>query len=174
MSRGVDTPSMAVLAGALGPTDAEKLWPHLTEVTFAPGDRLFVEGSPANSLYLLVDGAFEVSMGAVALGPASQGQWLGEVGFIDGGNATATVRATSAGRALRFTHAELITLPESDPSAAAVLLRAVTRDLADRLRASTVGIVEQVGEGQYRLRKPEENKSWLSQALSRLFGRRDA
>lgn len=167
---------LQLLEKALGADEAAVLWPHLSVARFSPGQSMFRDGVPSSHLYFVTEGTLNASVGTnsgpVGLGVVGPGSWVGEVGFVDGGPATANVIAGEPVVALRVTHDELMLLKDEHPHAAAVLMRAVTVQLADRLRASTAGIVEQVAEGRYRLRAPEENRGWMSNALGWLLGAR--
>ncbi len=164
----------AALASSIGKAEAEALWPHLTVESYRPGTKMFVEGVPNNHLYFVISGSLTASVGAstgaVSLGILSPGAWVGEIGFIDGGAATATIIAGERTKALRITQEEMMRLKDEHPRAAAVLMRTVTGQLADRLIRSTRGIVEEIADGQYRVREPEANQSWLSNALGWLLG----
>lgn len=163
-----------LLAESIGEEEARILMAHLWAEDFRPGHTLFMEGVPANDLYYLVSGSLTVTVqtagGDVSLGLVRPGAWIGEIGFIDGGAATATVKSAETSRVLRISHDGLMTLQAKHPHAAAVLMRTVTAQLAQRLVSSTAGIVEQITEGRYRLKRPEETRSWLSRALGSLFG----
>ena len=146
----------------------------LTAALFPPNRYLFRESVPSSHLYFVVSGSLVATVGTssgdVSLGVVRPGSWIGEIGFIDGGLATATVKAGEATRVLEISHAELASLQQNHPRAAAVLMRTVTMQLAQRLRASTRGIIEEVAEGRYRLRQPEENRGWLAHAMGWLVG----
>jgi CRP-like cAMP-binding protein len=161
------------LAAALGDDAAELLWPHLELVRFSANHTLFRDGVPSSHLYLVVDGnatvQHESSSGPLLLGVRGPGAWLGEIGFIDGGPATATVIVGEPVTALTIDHAALVELQTTHPHAALVLLRKVTRELAVRLQHSTAGCVEEVADGHYRVREAEQAPSWLTQALGWLL-----
>ncbi len=164
----------AALAGSIGKEEAAALWPHLTVESYRPGTKMFVEGVPSSHLYFVVSGSLTASVGAsdgaVSLGIVGPGAWVGEIGFIDGGSATATIIAGERTTALRITQAEMMLPKDEHPRAAAVLMRTVTGQLADRLMRSTRGIVEEIADGQYRVREAKANESWLSNALGWLLG----
>ena len=68
-------------------------------------------------------------------------------------------------------------LAEDHPEVASVLLRHVTRVLADRLHRSSSGILRQVSDEQFRVEHVEhveQNRSWLSRTLSWLVGASEA
>lgn len=164
----------AMLARSIGAEQAEQLIPHLEVEQFRPGMSMYREGVPSQYLYFLVQGSLTASVGAangaVTLGVVQPGVWLGEIGFIDRGPATSTIVAGEYCVALRISHDQMLRLQEENPHAASVLLRTVTRQLAERLKKSTTGIVEQIAEGRYRLKEPAEQRTWLQDALGWLTG----
>jgi CRP-like cAMP-binding protein len=106
----------------------------------------------------------------VTLGVRGPGSWFGEVGFVDAGPSTATVVARGPVSTLRIDHATLMRLSTDHPEVASALLRHVNRQMALRIAESSSGIMDHVGPGRYRLRKPDEVRSWTSRALSWLLG----
>jgi CRP-like cAMP-binding protein len=162
------------LAEAVGADGAELLHPHLEAVTLADGETVFVDGVASSHVMLLVEGElvvrYEAGGHVVELGTRGPGSWLGEVGLIDPGPATATVVSRGPSRILRVDHATLLELAHERPEVASVLLRHVTRQLAERLATSSAGIVEHLGPGQVRLRKPEEVRGFVSTVLRWLSG----
>lgn len=166
------------LAASVGTEEAATLWPHLELQKYRPGMVIFREGVPSQHLHFLVSGSLTVSIGtsdgSVSLGVIHPGAWLGEIGFVDEGAATATVAAGEPSLTLRISRDTLLELKNTHPHAAAVLLRTVTKQLATRLTRSTAGIVEQVAEGRYQLREAEENQGWLKLNLGWLLGIRSA
>ena len=166
--------SMSRLAATIGESEARTLRPHLRDNKLHAGAVLLREGEPASRMYFVVQGDLDVTVGAgesqVRLGSVGPGHWVGEVGLIDQGAATATVRARVDSVALSIDHGELMILQAEEPHAAAVLLRAVTRELGERLAISSSGVLRQVGEGEVRLSKPPKPESWLSDVWAKLVG----
>lgn len=164
-----------LLAAALGAEGAARLLPHLEAVDLADGDVILTDGAPSSHLYLLVGGELGIVHVApdgkrVDLGTRGPGSWIGEVGFVDAGPATATVVAKGPCRVLRIDHATLLRLADERPDVASVVLRVVTRQLAERIATSSSGIVEALAPGQVRVRKPEEVRGWVARALGWLVG----
>ena len=168
------TDPVALLAAAVGPEGAAQLRPHLEELALNDGEILFTDGVPSSHLCVLLEGELAVvyrgPTGTIELGVRPPGSWLGEVGFIDAGPATATVIAKGPCRLWRIDHPTVVRLIDEEPAVASVLLRHVMRQLAERIALSSSGIVEQVAPGQVRVRKPHEVRGWVSQALGWLLG----
>lgn len=128
----------------------------MTPVVLAAGEALLTEGVRDGDLYLMLGGELEVTVGGdLVLGRVGRGDWLGEVGLLDGGPASATVRALGPCRLLRLERADLERAKVDDPACAAELLRALLVDLTERVRRCSAGLV-QVEDGRWRLRSAED------------------
>ena len=163
-----------LLLETLGKDGAAVIAPHLTEEAVAEGERVFTDGEVSSRLVLLVSGGLQACHEdgghRIVLGDIPIGSWLGEVGFIDRGPATATVVATKPSTIMTIHHRQLMALAETEPHAASVLLRHVTRALAKRLHKSTSGIVTQIADGQFKVMPVEQQRGWLASVLGRLLG----
>lgn len=175
------SPHPSALAESLGMKEAALLAPFLDRVQVDAGEHVFTDGECAARVVFVVRGkleaAYEADHSRVVLGDHGPGSWLGEVGFIDKGPATATVTATEPTELLSLHHDRLLTLAEDHPEVASVLLRHVTRVLADRLHRSSSGILRQVSDEQFlveHVEHVEQNRSWLSRTLSWLVGASEA
>ena len=67
-------------------------------------------------------------------------------------------------------HAALLRLTNEHPEVATLVLRRANREMALRIAQSSAGIIEEAGKGRYRVRPPEEVRSWAARALGWLFG----
>ena len=109
----------------------------------------------------------------VSLGTISPGEWLGEIGVIDRGPATATVRARDTTTVLALSHAALLQLQEEAPEAGSAIVRDIARELAVRLRRSTTVVVHAINGGpREAIETKEEN--WVARAASWLLGGGDS
>ena len=104
----------------------------------APGDVLFRQGEPGDSLVLVLDGQLSVRVQGDAgesevarLGP---GEVVGELSFLDAEPRSATVSTPAGATVLHFTRAGLHAVARAAPRAAASILRNVLSDLSRRLR----------------------------------------
>ena len=174
MTAAAPADELALLAEAVGAEGAALLHPYLEGVDLPDGEPVFVDGQPSSHLVVIVAGVLAIRHEAngivVEIGTRGPGGWLGEVSVIDPGPATATVVCQGPARLLRVDHATLLRLTLERPEVASILLRHVTRQLAERLATSSSGIVERVGPGQVRLKKPDEVRSWVSTVLGWLVG----
>ncbi len=95
--------------------------------TFAPGDVLREKGEHYNSMYLVTDGGVEVdlALGTDPIRPSIEGLGLpiGEIGFLHGFPATATVIARAKTTALVLDDNTLTKIENQNPDLAVELLR---------------------------------------------------
>jgi signal transduction histidine kinase len=112
----------AFLTSALTDAQLAELVGAGDEIVFAPGDLLFVEGRPAERLWILLDGEIELSRriaseAIVVATMTTPGQWAGGLtAWGDADNAAgyrATGTAVSVGRAFALPSADLARLVES-------------------------------------------------------------
>ena len=87
---------------------------------FKKGDFLFRQGDASDRVFLVKSGEIEVwrEVGAdsVLLGHVRQGEWLGEMGVIEGRNKSATARASVEGEAEVFTVEQFLGRISTDPT----------------------------------------------------------
>jgi CRP-like cAMP-binding protein len=118
--------------------EIEALVARLPQVQVAAGDGVLREGTPSESVYLVWDGGLVITLDvhgkATEVGHCKRGSVVGEIAFLDGGAASATVTAVETSTLLRLDRALLETLRVSDPRIATSLLRALCRSLAARIR----------------------------------------
>lgn len=84
--------------------ELEQLKGYCSEVVFSPGEALRTKGLLSVDMYLLIDGEVEVKLerdgrtaSVISVGGGSP---IGEIGFLTGRPATATVTAKTASRTL--------------------------------------------------------------------------
>jgi len=105
----------------------ERLQVRCESVNFAPGDKLRQKGQHYSTMYLVTSGRVEIDLGKgkdklePPVGPA--GLAVGEIGFLRGLPATATVTALSDVTALKLDDAILTRLEVEAPEVAVALLR---------------------------------------------------
>jgi NTE family protein len=128
--------------------DGLELFAHLSEAERAElasrfeqralqrGDVLMREGAPANALYVVVSGRFDVTVAgrSTPLSEIGPGQPVGEIAFLAGGTRTATVTAMRDSLVLRLDRNAFDRLVALNPD----IWRAMTLTLAGRLGAVTM------------------------------------
>jgi len=104
---------------------------HKAEV----GEQLTTEGAPVSALMLIAAGQVSVEIGDQAIARMGPGSFVGEMAFLTGSTASATVVAIHPTRLMKIDHARLKTLLVIDSQIAAVLHRLLGADLAQKLRS---------------------------------------
>ncbi|HEV8392518.1 MAG TPA: cyclic nucleotide-binding domain-containing protein [Dongiaceae bacterium] len=99
------------------------------------GEQLTVEGMPVPALMLIAAGQVSVAVGDAIVARMGPGSFIGEMAFLTGGSASATVTATHPTRVMKIEQSRLKTLLVIDNQIAAVLHRLLGADLAQKLRA---------------------------------------
>ncbi|MEM7024525.1 MAG: cyclic nucleotide-binding domain-containing protein [Pseudomonadota bacterium] len=106
--------------------------------SFAIGDTLIQEGHPIQSLFLIRSGTVEVTRmlrgKQVSLATCTAGEVFGEIGFLDGNPATATVTAVEPVRALEINRIRMSVYLRMDDQIAKTFYRFLCHILASRLR----------------------------------------
>jgi cAMP-dependent protein kinase regulator len=113
-----------------------------------PGDTLFREGDPGETLMIVVEGQLEASMatrgGAQAqLSVIQPGHVVGELAVLDAAPRSATVTTKAGATVLEFSRRALLLLCRDHPRIGAAIQRNVLADLSKRVRAveGTLGAV---------------------------------
>lgn len=101
------------------------------EVVFKPGELLFRQGDPGDTLYLLLDGEVAIELGGTEVNRMRPGDSFGEVAILDRGRRTADARADGDVLALRIDRRAVEDLLASYPQ----LRLAIVNQLGARLRA---------------------------------------
>lgn len=115
-------------------------------IDFAERETIFREGSPGDSLYLILDGRVEivssdqapvaVLSGEQTLLAQYEGDFFGEMSILDHERRAATVRAAEPTRVFRIERDAFYKLFEKDTDFQVVLLTNMSRILSRRLRSS--------------------------------------
>ncbi len=159
------------LVPGIKPDEAQALLDRMSRVTRHPGAVVLCEGEHSDALYFVSEGLLRVTVdgpdGELTLAEVQPEHWVGEVGLIDGGPASATVSAAEESVLYRLASDDLIELRVSQPRLATALLRTLSVDLAARIRHSNDFLVTQLG-GTTATARPVQS-GWLTSALSRLL-----
>lgn len=143
----------------------------LVERDAAAGEVLLAEGSVASAVYLIADGAVAVTAGAphpIEVGRFGAGAVLGEVSFLDGLPASATLTAVEPTRLYCMDRERFARLREEQPRAAAAFQRGLCRTLAARVREATDQL-RSLAPGGPALKDAPRQRGFL-EALRALFG----
>jgi CRP-like cAMP-binding protein len=106
----------------------------------APGQTLFSEGDPGDTLMIVVDGQLEATVTApdgsqARLSTIPAGHVVGELAFLDAAPRSATVTTPTGATVLEFSRQALLVLCRDNPRIGATIQRNVLADLAKRVRA---------------------------------------
>jgi CRP-like cAMP-binding protein len=99
-------------------------------------DYLTEEGVMGHRFHLLLQGGAEAERGGQIVGTVSAGEFVGEIGLLGGGAATATVRCTSPTRSLTIRREDFWQLLEDEPAIALRILEVVCRRLVQEIGTS--------------------------------------
>lgn len=139
------------MSGALGKlarhlsSEEEEVLRSRMQVRAVPANATLISiGDPNDTLFFVTDGEFLVSLpftkgSPLFVGSRAKGSWLGELTLLRPGPATATVTAAHDSEVLMLSAGTLAELTTSHPSLVAHLVRALSEDLAQRVR--TAGVV---------------------------------
>lgn len=113
----------------------------------ADGEVLIAEGAVDNSLHIVVDGNLAVTRQAaggdwVTLHVLRKGELAGELGFIDGLEHSATLRAMGPTTVFSLRREQFDPLLESDPHLVFSVMRAIIRGVHNTLRRMNLQQVE--------------------------------
>jgi CRP-like cAMP-binding protein/di/tricarboxylate transporter len=135
------------LFAGLGRVELAKLAAHLEPVAVEPGDVVFRQGDPGDSLYLVAAGALGVFVATpegrdlLRVGTLSPGDPFGEMALFTGEPRSATIRAVRGGSVLRLPRERFLVLLGREPSIALTILTT----LSERLRSANLAHVEHAG-----------------------------
>jgi CRP-like cAMP-binding protein len=106
----------------------------------AAGEALVSEATYSDELFLVVDGALDITVrgrgGEHPLAQLGGGSLFGDVTLLDPGPAGATVSTSQGATVLRMTRERFDRLRAAHPSAAAALLAETLRSLSARMQAA--------------------------------------
>ena len=136
---GRDKADLAELAGAMRRRKA------------AAGDVLWSEGDEARELLFVLDGEVGVSLGApggraVEIGRVGSGGVVGEIGLLEGGKHTMTVRATEPTTLLTLSRHDFAALLARPDASSFELKRRLASQFAVRLRNQLRQLAETLGD----------------------------
>lgn len=127
------------LFGALDDEALAEMAGRLGERRLEAGTRLFSEGDPGESMYLVAEGAVRIGKkvhgeGEEALAVLRPGSWFGELSIIDDQPRSADATAEAESLLWSLSREDFRDLVDSDPAVAVALLSGLVRTLAVRLR----------------------------------------
>lgn len=118
----------------LAPDQLERLARAGEVESYNAGEKIVVEGSLGDALFLVLSGQVAVHRGAQTFATLDSGEFFGEMSLVEPSPRSASITAMSAAFVFRLPHDALRGLIATDPGAASVLLVQIVRTLSDRLR----------------------------------------
>ncbi len=119
------------------------------------GQVLLVEGAPTDTLYLIESGEVDVRLstarGPVEVGVKGPGSWVGEMGMLVPGPASATVVARTPTTVTPIPHDRYLDLLAREPRPMGVALCRIACDLARRIRRTAEADVKVGPDGHLML-----------------------
>ena len=82
---------------------------------YQPGEKVFVEGSPGNSMYVVLDGNIEICVGGKSVEVAGRGSIIGEMALIDSSTRSATVVAQDYCVLAQVNRSQFLSLMQKTP-----------------------------------------------------------
>jgi len=86
-----------------------------TTRAYEPDEKVFVEGSPGSTMYVILDGNVEISVAGRLIEVAGPGMIVGEMALIDSCNRSATVVAKDNCVLAQVNESEFLSLMEKTP-----------------------------------------------------------
>lgn len=110
-------------------------------LTYDVGQTLIREGEAADAVYVLIEGAVEITIasrtGPIVVNTSGRNEIIGEIAIFGDVPRTATVTATSRVEALKISKDLFINVVRQNPDAAIELLRILATRLANTTRQLT-------------------------------------
>jgi CRP-like cAMP-binding protein len=101
-----------------------------TPRTYQPGERVFIEGSPGTTMYVVLDGNIDIRVGNKSMEIAGRGSIIGEMALIDSSARSATVVAQDFCVLAQVNRSQFLSLMQKTP----LFGLSVMKSLVTRLR----------------------------------------
>jgi CRP-like cAMP-binding protein len=157
--------------------DAGILLSKLHKKTYNNGEIILKQGESSSTLYIIWDGSVSVSLQCnditIELGEKFPGSWVGELGFIEPGPASATITANENTTLLSLDEEELQDLLKDHPDIVTRLLHALSLNLAVRLRETKQIAFKKIADDDFILTKnseSQESDKWYKNLGHKLMG----
>lgn len=142
---GGGTDILLWLTQKIGSTEAEAVQRFLTRRELLPGDRLYEEGDPADTIDLIASGSAAITIARDGAAPhlvrhMAKRTVVGEMGFFRANRRTATVTAEEPAIVYTLTRDAYARMLIEEPRAAAAFQSFIIRTLSDRLEFANKGL----------------------------------
>lgn len=136
------------LLHGLSPAEVQAVLRLATPRQVAQGEALFRKDEVSDGVWLLLSGRVSILAGsgplATRLATFGPGQFVGEMGFIDGNTRSATASADAAVQALLLDRQAIAALVRDYPQAALGITRNIARELAHRVRSTSAVLAQEI------------------------------
>ncbi|HVT05410.1 MAG TPA: DUF1003 domain-containing protein [Thermoanaerobaculia bacterium] len=143
--------------------DLASLVSHLTASVAVTNEKIFSEGEPGDALFIIEEGAVEISRGEgrkrVELASLFGGQYFGELSLFDRAPRSATATASRETRLLSLQRQELVGFLSKDPAAALPIMAEMSRRLRQTNELMALQVARNVNE-------EEEDRLTLGQRVA--------
>jgi PPM family protein phosphatase len=109
---------------------------------FRDGELVVREGDPGGDLFVVLDGEVSVEQHGLPIALVGAGGHFGEMGLVDAGPRSASIRARGPLRAMVIHRDAMLALMQREPTLAVKLLWAFVQVLSQRLRATNTELSE--------------------------------
>jgi CRP-like cAMP-binding protein len=111
---------------------------------FQAGDVLTRQDAPVDALYFMCSGRANVEVNKSLVTYLEKGSFIGEIAYLTGNPATATVVIDEPSRVLQFSKMRMAKVTAADPQINGIIYQLLGRDLAMKMRrANTRRILEE-------------------------------
>ena len=157
--------------------DASVLLTTLHKKTYNKGDIILKQGEPSSTLYVIWSGSVSISLLCnditIQLGEKYTGSWVGELGFIDAGPASATITANKDTTLLTLDEDGFQDLLKNHPDIVTRLLQTLSQNLAERLRETKQHAFKKIADNDFMLTKEtasQDADKWYNNLGHKLMG----
>lgn len=118
----------------LAPDERVHMLQSAEEMHFATGQTIIEQNRPNQSIYIVLDGEVSVHSSGALLAKLGLGSIFGEMAFLTGNTASATIIAAAETTVLRVGHQHIADLIEEKSEFGARFYRSIAATLAVRLK----------------------------------------
>jgi CRP/FNR family transcriptional regulator len=173
----------ATILGGLSVSDLDKLGGLARERRVAHGERLFERGQDADTLYIVLDGCFSLTVVLRVMGEGVEtaieelgtGDALGWSSLVDPRESIYSAWCTEDGRVAAFSRDELEALMDADPALGRRFMRSVAELIGSRVRVLQDLWIEEVDQSMARVMfwtHQEKSTHWVHSVDDALKHRR--
>jgi hypothetical protein len=129
-----DAPLLREALSGLDDAQINRLLKAAVWKDFAPGDKLTRQDAPLDALYFLLSGRANVVINNKDVAFLEKGSFVGEIAYLTGNPATATVVVDEPSRALEFSRMRMAKVTAGDDQINGIIYQLLGRDLAMKMR----------------------------------------